>query len=1386
MSRSVLTIMLALVPATAFAQPRLDLPPRYSLERLGAPPTGAVDGPVADAQVGAVGAMAFAPDGSLYFSDGTTIRRVVNGVVTTVAGAEGRTGTEDGPALQARFSQIQGLAVTADGTVLIADTGNHTIRRLTTDGQVSTWLGVPGASGFANGRGAAARFWAPQGIAVDASGTVYVVDRNCSLRRVTPAGDVQLMVMVTGECWTPSAFAFRPDIYWGPVAVAVDAGGTVFVAKQWRGVVRVTPGGEQTVLANDRERHFRALTVLTDGRVRALEAFVYDSRFGNNASLFGQNAVLDIASDDTVSTLATLDPRTGGVGVGMAGLTVGTDGTTYVGNTEQRRIDSIAPAGTVTPWMGTAARPATVSRSAPGSDGSLLIAEEASSVRQVRRLESDGTRGAVLYTPSVLPGSIVRSGTDFYLAEGNTVRRMTPAGAVSVVTTFSAAGESLNQLAAAPDGTLVAWLSTTSPSAWRLARVTTEGLVSTIATGADVLRGITVSPVDGAIFYSGDRVLLRRDPAGTTTTVAGDAAAPAATVDGASGQARLVYPTQLRALADGSVLFLDGVADASNTWSDRVVRRVDAAGTVTSLWSGTSSLGALEVSSTGDWYVVADGAVHRLVAATAAPLVITAQPQSVTAQAGASAVFTVEASGGPSPLVLWQQSTDGGGTWTTLRDAAGQNLTGTRLTRYAVTRTMQGYQYRAALADADEFLVSQSATLSVIGMEVSPGSLRFAATRDGTTGALVHATPTQPLAVSFTTGAPAWTAAASVSWLSVSADSAGGAGRVYVSLVNPGDVIGTQTSLVGAVTISPTDTSLPAITIPVSLAVSAASSGSTTAPVGQVDTPAQGATGLQGAVAMTGWVVDDVGVHHVRVYRQCFNFDSVSVCQPVAGVNMVLLGEASVIPGARPDVEAAYPALPANNAAGWGFLILSNLLPNVPAGLAGGGVGTFSLYAVATDVEGNQTVLGRSIADQAPTGITVANDTIAKPFGAIDTPGQGATVSGTLNNFGWALTPDPGAGVLVPIDGSTISVFVDGVAVGTATYNLCRGSVAVDGVTPTGVLCDDDVSSIFRNAGSFRNLDAGRGAIGLRTIDTTTLSNGLHTIQWGVTDSASRSEGIGSRYFTVLNSAADVGGGGWRPVAAGDAAGGFVARRDLPRRQDVAIFGRTGFNLDRAFVPVEPINGVPSVVVPEVGRVELQIPGARGVSLLANGEVRDGPVGMAVSDDDMVTWSVGPGYLGTYRLLVEREDDHVVVDVTVTPMALVEEPVRMHLDAASTHCPIASLPQCLISVSGWALDPQAETGSGIGAVHVWARKKTSGVFSASDATEKTPDVFFLGIADLGVARPDVAAAHGARFPYAGFSFQRVLGEGEWEVTAYIWNIRTQRFEDARSATVIVR
>jgi hypothetical protein len=242
-------------------------------------------------------------------------------------------------------------------------------------------------------------------------------------------------------------------------------------------------------------------------------------------------------------------------------------------------------------------------------------------------------------------------------------------------------------------------------------------------------------------------------------------------------------------------------------------------------------------------------------------------------------------------------------------------------------------------------------------------------------------------------------------------------------------------------------------------------------PFGVLDTPGDGVQ-VSGSLGVGGWALDDLGVARVQIFRD-----------PVAGEpqTQIFIGTAVFVRGARPDIRQLYPTYPQNDRGGWGYLLLTNMLPNQ-------GNGIFRIYAYAQDAEGSQTLLGART-------IVGINAAATSPFGAIDTPAQGETVAGTAYvNWGWALTPQP---KIIPTDGSTVQVLVDGVVIGAATYNLFRADVA----------------------GLFPGLANSGGPVGARTIDTTALAEGQHTIAWVVTDSAGAAAGIGSRYFTVANSA---------------------------------------------------------------------------------------------------------------------------------------------------------------------------------------------------------------------------------------------------------------------------
>lgn len=131
---------------------------------------------------------------NLYVADegNSNIRKITPaGVVTTLAGSAGQNGSADGTGIAARFGAPRSLTADAAGVVYVVDTDNHTVRKITPTGVVTTVAGKAGEFGNVDGKGAAARFSEPRGITVDADGNLYVADSgNGAVRQVTPDGTV--------------------------------------------------------------------------------------------------------------------------------------------------------------------------------------------------------------------------------------------------------------------------------------------------------------------------------------------------------------------------------------------------------------------------------------------------------------------------------------------------------------------------------------------------------------------------------------------------------------------------------------------------------------------------------------------------------------------------------------------------------------------------------------------------------------------------------------------------------------------------------------------------------------------------------------------------------------------------------------------------------------------------------------------------------------------------------------------------------------------------------------------------------------------------------------------------------------------------------------------
>ena len=162
-----------------------------------------------------------------------------DGVVTTLAG-DGTAGFRDGPAGQARFNGPIGVAADAKGNVYVADTYNDRIRLITPDGQVQTLAGA--APGFADGRGAAAAFDTPCGLALDRTGALLIADTgNDAIRRLGPDGQVSTLARSAPE---DEGAALR-----GPIGLAATPDGFLYIATFRRGrILEMSPAGELRIL----------------------------------------------------------------------------------------------------------------------------------------------------------------------------------------------------------------------------------------------------------------------------------------------------------------------------------------------------------------------------------------------------------------------------------------------------------------------------------------------------------------------------------------------------------------------------------------------------------------------------------------------------------------------------------------------------------------------------------------------------------------------------------------------------------------------------------------------------------------------------------------------------------------------------------------------------------------------------------------------------------------------------------------------------------------------------------------------------------------------------------------------------------------------------------
>ena len=375
---------------------------------------GAVDGTGAAARFNLPSGLAVDSAGNVYVADheNSVIRKITSaGVVTVFAGVTGATGSTDGAAATARFNHPYGLALDSSGNLYVADMWNCAIRKITPAGAVSTLAGQPGSAGSADGSGSTARFRYPRALTVSSSGDVYVADTdNHTIRKITSAGVVSTLAGTAGttgatdDTGTAARFNY-------PAGIAFDASGNLIVSDEQNHCLRkVTPAGVVTLHAGT-----VGLSGTGDGTL-ATARFSYPAGLASNATgdLFlaeGSSVIRKIAADGTVTTLAGSGWQSGTTDASGSGarfdnpraIATGADGLLFVADAKNhtiRKLEAIAPATIVT-------APAAITTLTVGQALSLSITLDTSHSPTTYQWSRNGTAlpGATSATYSVASAS---------------------------------------------------------------------------------------------------------------------------------------------------------------------------------------------------------------------------------------------------------------------------------------------------------------------------------------------------------------------------------------------------------------------------------------------------------------------------------------------------------------------------------------------------------------------------------------------------------------------------------------------------------------------------------------------------------------------------------------------------------------------------------------------------------------------------------------------------------------------------------------------------------------------------------------------------------------------------------------------------------------------
>ena len=661
-----------LVASLALAAMTRAIAQEYTFTTLAGPDEipGAIDGTGSAARFNGPDDVAVDSAGNVYVadSDNCTIRKVMpGGVVTTLAGLAGSWGTNDGTGGAARFSFPDDMAVDSVGNMYVADTGNSTIRKVTPGGVVTTLAGLAGSSGSADGTGSAAQFNYPSGVAVDSAGNVYVADNdNETIRKVTPAGVVTTLAGLAGSSGSADGMGSAARFN-GPADVAVDSAGNVYVADQNNYTIRkVTPGGVVTTLAGLAGTHGSADGTGSAARFYYPGAVAVDGAGNVYVADCENHTIRKVTPGGVVTTLAGVAGTHGSAdGTGSAarfngpsGVAVDSAGNVYVADYDNHTIRKVTTGGVVTTLAGLAGSSGSADGTASAaqfympwgvavdSAGNVYVADYGNyTIRKVttggvvttlagaakKWGSADGTGSAARF--DMPRGVAVDSAGNVYVADnGNgTIRKVTPGGVVTTLAGLAGSSGSADGMGSAarfsgPCGVAVdsagnVYVADEGNNTIR--KVTPGGVVTTLAglagssgsadgTGSaarfNMPYGVAVDSAGNVYVADSYNDTIRKVTAGGVVTTLAGLAGSSGSADGTGSAAQFDLPMGVAVDSAGNVY----VGDCENS----TIRKVTAGGVVTTLAGQPGSSGNNDgVGSAARFYgprgVAAQGSLSR-------------------------------------------------------------------------------------------------------------------------------------------------------------------------------------------------------------------------------------------------------------------------------------------------------------------------------------------------------------------------------------------------------------------------------------------------------------------------------------------------------------------------------------------------------------------------------------------------------------------------------------------------------------------------------------------------------------------------------------------------------------------------------------------------------